>query len=333
MKKRNNKQKIAASLTVILLLSCFSPLTIAETEDIVPHDISGSKTEHTYSDRDIAVSNLLKMGWTMDEINDLNENEILKYKDVLDYDTAESYICTYVDENNEENLVSVSKDVYDHILSKNETEKNTPATELSDMSSNGKLNISPIWSSEYYDSYAFEGKLKQKANLTWMGNNTYFTNYRCEWEHEPNVQNKDIMYIYNGGMKAKLNTTYFVYKYTSRIDGIFERVIEHDNYNDSIGNIKIYRYPGGIGYVFKFNSEEYVEDCADGTDTHRMYMSHDLNINEGQNSVVTNAGYYHNTSRIGSPEITDITSSGASISSIWPLQLGTPTLYLNAKNY
>lgn len=59
----------------------------------------------------------------MAEISDLSEDEILKYSDIINYQTAENYICSYSDENNEEHLVSVPKDVFDHVISKNNTEE------------------------------------------------------------------------------------------------------------------------------------------------------------------------------------------------------------------
>ena len=341
---KNYFKRTAMAVVFVLAINCFTAVTFAQEtkynlksdENETPYSSDNEfPQEKQYSDYDLAISNLLKMGWSMSEINDLPESEILKYSNVISFETAENYLCTYIDEENEEKIVSVPKDVYDHIINKENIDKDNADSELSNMSSNGKLSISPIWSSEYYDSYAFDGKMSQRANLTWMGNNTYFTNYRCEWTENPNVMWKDIMYIYNGGMNAKMDTSYFVYKYERPFYSSNTQILEYSATTETNGKIKRYPYNTGIGFVFQlFNPGHVYENGSqqDYTHSHRMYMSYDLDIWAGRNSVVTCAGYYHSTSVLSNPSITNITSSGAVLTNSNFLTLGNPTLYLNATN-
>lgn len=334
-------------IVLVLTFNCFCVTTFArdntqsESEDITQPIISSGKIcsySKQYSEKNIAVSNLLKMGWTMTEISDLSEDEILKYSNVVSYETSESYICSYTDENNEEQVVSVPKDVFDHVVSKSKAKENENAgIEISNMSSNGKLSISPIWSSEYYDAYVFSGKMSQKANLTWMGNNTYFSNYRCEWVTEPNVKWRDIMYICNnGGLNLQTDTAYFVYKYYVTLSTTGERFEEVHEYGNTSRFITKSMYDNGIGYKFELDGGTTMSSSGSqyrSTDTHRMYMSHNLTVKSGYNSVVTSAGYYHATSKLATTDITGITSTGATLSSNLFMELCNPTLYLNATNY
>ncbi len=338
---------LAKTTALVIAASCFSWAAHAETDtqntslnEAAPAYSHGeiSRQAKQYSDYDLSVSNLLKMGWTMAEISDLSEDEILKYSDIINYQTAENYICSYSDENNEEHLVSVPKDVFDHVISKNNTEEDKNAkVEISSMSSSGKLNISPIWSSEYYDSYAFDGKMKQTANLTWKGNNTYFSNYRCEWVEEPSVQWREAIYICNnGGLNPSFSTSYFVYKYNRYRNLMSEEVWREWKNNDVIGEgyLEQKTSKNGVGYTFDFSKDIIgSDDFLTETRNHRIYMSNSYTVNPGYNSVVTCAGYYHATSILANTFLTDITSTGGILESNNHIELCNPTLYLNATNY
>ena len=333
-------------LISIFMLNCISFNMVAISASSIENDLENSdditKSSESYSDYDIAVSNLLKMGWTMSEINDLKKTEVLKYKDVLDYTSAEGYTCSYIDENGSEQLVAVSEDIFRYVQNRNKSQNSKDDDLITEMSADGELNISPIWSSEYYeDTSAFSSKLVQKANLTWMGNMTYITNYRCAWDNqdsvfneddEPNVQYQDAIYICNSDSVEPVDSTgYFVYKYDRKVDlpASTTEIVDEDGFS-------IKATDNGRGYVFEFGPESQPDSTGYKyikTVNHRVYMSHNLTVYPGNTSVVTSAGYYHRTSILGAvTSITNITSTGATMSpSIGLFSLASPTLYLCAK--
>lgn len=344
MKKHFKRTAITTAL--ILAINCFTAVTLAQ-ETEYGFKSNENETQYSsdnavlhekqYSDYDLAVSNLLRMGWTMDEINDLPEEEILKYSNVISFETSENYLCTYIDEDGCEQTVAVSKDMYEYTRAKTANKESITDNKLSKMSSNGKLSITPIWSSENYSSYAFSNKMSQKANLTWKGNNTYFANYRCEWETEPNVQWRDAVYICNNsGLDPSFSTSYFVYKYDRYRNLMNEEVWREwkDNYVIGDGYLVQETSKNGVGYVFDF-SEDIIgnDDYISETSNHRIYMSNSYAVNSGYNSVVTSAGYYHATSKLANTKIDDITSTGVTLNSNLFIELCDPTLYLNATNY
>lgn len=141
-------------------------------------------------------------------------------------------------------------------------------------------------------------------------------------------------------MQAKADTSYFVYKYDYHFVGTTTRSLEYSSETENNDKIKRYPYHSGIGFRFEFEEGGHISGDSGGsqsewTNAHRMYMSYDLDINAGQNSVVTNAGYYHNTSKAKSAVITNITANGPTFLFLSDIGLdaANPTLYLNATNY
>ena len=163
---------------------------------------------------DIAVNKMLQMGWSSKEIADLPYDDIIDYAEAISYSKNSQFLRYYIDDNNIEQVTSISENLFD-FETNFEKSKTNKVNKIAGMSSDGKLEISPIWnSSSETNVYNSTGYLKQDQYLTWLGNNTYFTSYRWEWVIQTENTKKDVFYICNQMDLTPIEgTESYVYKY------------------------------------------------------------------------------------------------------------------------
>ena len=150
----------------------------SECAELFCLDSSDEKSDIPKSRYEQAVDNMLKMGWTMDEINDLPEKNVLEYTNALSFSKNTKYLCYYLDENNQEKVVEMPKNKFDYFTNQKKSERASSENGVSEMSSSGKLELSEIWNSDSETTkFNDTNYLKQDQYLTWLGNNTFHNSF------------------------------------------------------------------------------------------------------------------------------------------------------------
>lgn len=247
---------------------------------------------------DKAVHNMLQMGWTLDEIKDLPEDNVLEYADALSFSKNTKYLCYYLDDNNKEQVVEMAKDKFDYCTNKKKDEMSSKIS-VSEMSSDGKLSLSNIWnSSSDLDKYNSTNYLKQDQYLTWIGNNTFYNSYRWEWLISPKNTKKDVFYLTHDANTTMLqNSESFVYKYdlTRSNDSVIAETYQ-------VNKPDTYAHDGtyGLAYTVDLKDEEANLSssgfCYSRYTNHRGYMLYKTKLNNTNNiSTAAAGGYKHCT--------------------------------------
>ncbi len=298
------KKKVFIVLTVVLSLMLNFTCTAKDYKDsecaeLFCLDSSDEKSDIPKSRYEQAVDNMLKMGWTMDEINDLPEKNVLEYTNALSFSKNTKYLCYYLDENNQEKVVEMPKNKFDYFTNQKKSELASSENGVSEMSSSGKLELSEIWnSSSDLDKYNSTNYLKQDQYLTWLGNNTLHNSYRWEWVILPQNTKKDVFYlVHEPNTTMVQNSQSFVYKYdlTRSNDTIIAGTYQVDTPDT-------YEYDGtsGVAYTLDLKDAEASLSssghCYSRYTNHRGYMSYQTVINN-TGTVATSAagGYRHCT--------------------------------------
>ncbi|MCI8590106.1 MAG: hypothetical protein HFE77_05275 [Clostridiales bacterium] len=160
--------------------------------------------------REATISMLLNAGWTMEEIDEWYTEEDLQELDenALAISDSALYTVNYENPETEEvTSVELSRQEFDYGVNQTKcAEEDHNNTELQTLSSNGVLELQPIYDWEnmngetrndriYYGQSGNSGAsiwnadsscyLKQNMGMVWMGDDTYQIQYRFEWKTEP----------------------------------------------------------------------------------------------------------------------------------------------------
>ena len=252
------------------------------------------------SNYDVAVSNMLQMGWSMKEIADLPEKMILDYADAQSTSKSTKYFCYCADESDEEYIVEMKKDQFDYHVNQEKSKINDGA-DVTQLSSTGKLAISNIWStSTDLNQYNSTGYLKQDQYLAWEGNNTFLNSYRWEWVIHPVNTREDVFYLTHQDNTTMIqDSENYVYKYDFALSNDTIVSETYESYTPVT-----YSYDGTSGVAYTVNlkdPEAYV--ASDGFinyryTNHRGYMSYRTVLNNSNVTATSAAGGYIHCTKI-----------------------------------
>ena len=292
-------------------------------------------TNHSQlSNYEKAISNMLQMGWAMNEINDLPREKVLEYAAAQSSTRSSQYLCYSIDELNQEHVVEMKKDEFDYCVNR-EKRKFQNGNDVTKLSSSGKLMISNIWSTASdTNQYNSTGYLKQDQYLTWMGNNTFSNSYRWEWVIQPENTKKDVFYLMHQSNTTMVqDSEYYIYKYdyTRNNDTVVVKT-----YESTTPVTYKYENTSGVAYTVDLkDAEEYLASdgyCYHRYTNHRGYMSYSTVINNSS-AVATSAagGYLHcKWAWVVSPGVS-LDGLSISISPSYAYEEETPGTYCSTK--
>lgn len=238
------KKRFAIILCTCLILTSMSNIsTVAEssTNEITREEVETIKP--AISKREATISMLLNAGWTMEDIKEwYTEDALLELdENVLGISETVRYTANHEDaESGEVQSKELTRQEFDYHVNRVKCAEEPDTTELNIISSNGILELQPIYgwqdaenkypsgSGLHYDyqSGGYSGSsvwhndsscyLKQNMGLLWVGNARYTVQYRFEWMTTPLYRLNDYfavglatdMIVHNNPNAS------FVYKYT-----------------------------------------------------------------------------------------------------------------------
>ena len=208
------KKVLTSFLALLLVLQIFSIAVLAD-ESVAPEESEVTREEvlkerPAITPREATISMLLDAGWTMEEINDWYTEEMLLEMDqnTKAISNTAVYTVNYEDAATEEmTSEELTRQEFDYRVNQKQCgEEDHDQTELKNLSSNGLLELQPIYDWEamndvtaddrlYFGYEGYSGAsiwnadsscyLKQNMGLEWLGNDTYNVQYRFEWMTEP----------------------------------------------------------------------------------------------------------------------------------------------------
>ena len=205
----------AILLTSVLVLGLWNGIWASDvddsssaTDEITREEIVTERPSITR--REATISMLLNAGWTMEEIDEWYTEEDLQELDenALAVSDSALYTVNFEDAETEEvTSVELSRQEFDYGVNQTKcAEEDHDNTELQTLSSNGVLELQPIYDWEnmngetrndriYFGQSGNSGAsiwnadsscyLKQNMGMVWMGDDTYQIQYRFEWKTEP----------------------------------------------------------------------------------------------------------------------------------------------------
>lgn len=212
------KKRIIALLLVSLMLTTLINICYANPEEAVTDEQSEvtreeiEKERPSLTAREATISMLLNGGWTMDEIDEwYTEEDLLNLdENAKAISNSTKYVVGYENAETKEVITEeLTRQEFDYGLNQALcAEEDHDNTELSTVSSNGILELQPVygWTDMDhitandrlylgFESGGYSGAsiwnaddscyLKQNMGLIWMANDTYAVQYRYEWKKEP----------------------------------------------------------------------------------------------------------------------------------------------------
>lgn len=212
------KKRIIALLLVSLMLTTLTNICYANPEEAVTDEQSEvtreeiEKERPSLTAREATISMLLNGGWTMDEIAEwYTEEDLLNLdENAKAISNSAKYIVGYENTETDEVITEeLTRQEFDYGLNQALcAEEDHDNTELSTVSSNGILELQPVYGwtdmdhitandTIYfgYEAGGYSGAsiwnaddycyLKQNMGLIWMANDTYGIQYRYEWKRNP----------------------------------------------------------------------------------------------------------------------------------------------------
>ncbi len=304
-----------------------------EANEITREEVLESRPEIT--PREATISMLLNGGWTMEEIDEWYTEEALSELDENAVAISNSAIYTVNHENTETGEVvseRVSRQQFDYGVNKVECdEEEHSETELSTLSSNGVLELQPIygWDSMnhitandrvYFGTEGYSGSsiwnadsecyLKQNMGLVWMSNDRYKVQYRFEWMTEPYYTlNESFAIALTTGLIVHENPNeYLALKYSiNRVE--FEETLDSTTYTHVYCSLRNLSQAQGrqVNYGWPKFVDVYAQDI-------RGFLSFDARINEKYTyqQFIAYAQYYHGKLLANSSADISFSFSGAS---------------------
>lgn len=239
-------RRIKNMVLTVLIISLFS-LSVSAAVETSPYDD--------------AVSNMLNMGFTQQYINDLNEEEILKYKNATLYSSDEKYIKI------------ISSDEGSKVIESSENEwlmhQIEPEINAKVASTEGKDD--PVVKNTSW--------LKLETSILHSSGNNYFMSCRYEWLKNPGCNMEDVLGLGCSGADVLYNTFTFVQKYDITCNHTSSTHPKYSSGTSTITNND--NTPSTFttnGIAKKFNLPP-KDDVHYGSETPRPYSYHDYTSN------------------------------------------------------
>ncbi len=254
--------------------------------------VSAAGENTSYND---AVSNMLSMGFSQQYINDLNEEEILKYKNATLYSSDEKYVKIISSENGSKVIESSENE---WLMQQKATENNV---KVANIASNAEVaniagNDDPAVTTTSW--------LKLETSILHNSGNSYFMSCRYEWLKDPTYNLEDVLGMGCSGADVLYNTFTFVQKYDITCNHASNTNPKYSNGTSTItvndntpskyttnGIAKKFNLP--IKYDVHYGNE-YPRPYSyqDYTSNIRGYMRVDLYKNNTNNTIISNIATY-----------------------------------------
>lgn len=323
------KKRIISALLAAIMLSTASVSVHADSEnsevqnEVTREEIITERPE--ISRREATISMLLDAGWTMEEIDEWYTEEALLELDehALAVSNTASYIVNHENiETGEVISEEISRQEFDYGVNKEDCkEEDHENTNLSTLSSNGVLELQPIYgwgdmdhitaNDRIYFGYGGTSNgvqgvsgasiwnndsscyLKQNMGMVWMGNDEYQVQYRFEWKKEPYFKIKDYFAV-SPATDLLVSTNprqSFTFKYTLSQSGNHSETCTTSSQHCDISNLSY-----GQGRQVKIHWPfDFLGDLKKNATDLKGFLTYQTHINNKYTyqEFVAYAQYYH----------------------------------------